>query len=183
MVNDYDLSSLSYMISGAAPLSSGLAESLRAKLKGKTAIIQGYVSHLSPLLFVLQLRNRRLTKRKRQGMTETTSVALLPALNGGVPGSCGQLIASMEARLVDAETGKDVPNGASGELWLRGPNIMMYVAPFLPSPPRSRLPSLLLALVSPLSAADWKLILCGVTGVTISIRLLRRKPLPRTAGS
>ena len=42
-MNDYDLSSLSYMISGAAPLSYNLAESLKAKLNGKTSIIQGYV--------------------------------------------------------------------------------------------------------------------------------------------
>lgn len=102
MVNDYDLSSLRFLICGAAPLSAALQESLRIKLKGKTAVLQGY------------------------GMTETTSVALLPAFQGAIPGSCGFLVSSMEARLVDAD-GKDVAEGdpAGGELWLRGPNIMM----------------------------------------------------------
>ena len=63
MVNDYDLSTLSYMISGAAPLSLGLAESLKTKLKGKTAIIQGYVS--LPLLHLHH--HARLTSRRTIG--------------------------------------------------------------------------------------------------------------------
>lgn len=31
-----------------------------------------------------------------------------------------------EARLVDTVTNKDVPVGQEGELWIRGPVVMMY---------------------------------------------------------
>lgn len=31
-----------------------------------------------------------------------------------------------EARLVDPVTNKDVPLGREGELWIRGPVVMMY---------------------------------------------------------
>ena len=31
---------------------------------------------------------------------------------------------TFQARLVDAETGKDVEKGERGELWLRGPSVM-----------------------------------------------------------
>ena len=57
-------------------------------------------------------------------MTETTSVALLPLLHDNLAGSCGKLLTNMEARLVD-EAGVDVAGGEVGELWIRGPNIML----------------------------------------------------------
>ena len=58
---------------------------------------------------------------KGYGMTETTSVALLPDLRDpGQVGNCGKLLAGMEARLVDEEM-KDVKEGEAGELLLRGP--------------------------------------------------------------
>jgi long-subunit acyl-CoA synthetase (AMP-forming) len=47
-------------------------------------------------------------------------------MNDYAPGTCGKLLTSMEARLVDAD-GKDVKEGEAGELWIRGRNIMMYV--------------------------------------------------------
>ena len=31
-----------------------------------------------------------------------------------------------EARLVDPKTGSDVPSGEEGELWIRGPSVMMW---------------------------------------------------------
>jgi long-subunit acyl-CoA synthetase (AMP-forming) len=34
----------------------------------------------------------------------------------------------MEARIVDPITLKDVPDGQEGELWLRGPNVMLGYA-------------------------------------------------------
>jgi long-subunit acyl-CoA synthetase (AMP-forming) len=57
-------------------------------------------------------------------MTETTSVALLPDLNDYIPGTCGKLLASIDARLVDAD-GQDVKTGEPGELWIRGNNNMI----------------------------------------------------------
>lgn len=54
-------------------------------------------------------------------MTETTSVALLPDMKDLVSGTCGKLLSTVEARLVSTDTGLDVAEGESGELWLRGP--------------------------------------------------------------
>lgn len=48
-------------------------------------------------------------------MTETTSVGTIPAADKVVPGSVGQLLSTMEARLV-GEDGKDVKEGEAGEL-------------------------------------------------------------------
>ena len=31
---------------------------------------------------------------------------------------------SIEMRIIDPETGKDVPIGQPGEVWVRGPNVM-----------------------------------------------------------
>jgi acyl-CoA synthetase (AMP-forming)/AMP-acid ligase II len=41
------------------------------------------------------------------------------------PGSIGPLIPNTEARLVDPETGEDVAEGEEGEIWLRGPQVML----------------------------------------------------------
>lgn len=48
-------------------------------------------------------------------MTETTSVGMIPVLEGAKPGYVGKLLSTMEARLVDPD-GKDVKRGEAGEL-------------------------------------------------------------------
>ena len=58
-------------------------------------------------------------------MTETSS---LFSANGGElyrerPDSVGPVIAISDARIVDAD-GRDLPSGAIGELWARGPNVV-----------------------------------------------------------
>ncbi|SCV71645.1 BQ2448_3233 [Microbotryum intermedium] len=101
IVDKFGLSSLRWIMSGAAPLSADLQTVLERRLKGKTLILQGY------------------------GMSETTSVGLLPDIRQKViPGTVGRLLPSVEARLVDPQTGKDAKAGEPGELWLRGNNIM-----------------------------------------------------------
>ncbi|KDE04365.1 hypothetical protein MVLG_05244 [Microbotryum lychnidis-dioicae p1A1 Lamole] len=101
IVDKFDLSSLRWIMSGAAPLSADLQTVLERRLKHKTLILQGY------------------------GMSETTSVGLLPDISQEVKaGTVGRLLASVEARLVDPQTGKDAKAGEPGELWLRGNNIM-----------------------------------------------------------
>ncbi|BGP57163.1 hypothetical protein JCM8202_005399 [Rhodotorula sphaerocarpa] len=100
LVDKYDLRSLRYILCGAAPLSADLQQALYARLKGQTHVVQGL------------------------GMTETTSVGMIPVLEGAKPGYVGKLLSTMEARLVDPD-GKDVKRGEAGELWLRGPNIML----------------------------------------------------------
>ncbi|HEU4321251.1 MAG TPA: 4-coumarate--CoA ligase family protein [Acidimicrobiia bacterium] len=98
MVDDYDLSSLVQIGSGAAPLSAEVE--LEAARRTGAEIIQGY------------------------GLTET-SPATHTALPGVVrSGSIGVLVPNTEARLIDPESHEDVGPGESGELWIRGPQVM-----------------------------------------------------------
>ena len=39
-------------------------------------------------------------------------------------GAVGKLMPSTEGRIVSPETGKDVPTGQAGEVWVRGPQVM-----------------------------------------------------------
>jgi long-subunit acyl-CoA synthetase (AMP-forming) len=59
------------------------------------------------------------------GLTETSPIALVMTTSEaqGRQGTCGRLVPTFEARLVDSE-GQDVGTGESGELWLRGPSVM-----------------------------------------------------------
>lgn len=91
---------LQSIMSGAAPLSESLSDSLIARIGCK--IYQAY------------------------GLTETSPMCLLPSFDTKIYNclSVGWLIPGLEARLVDVD-GKDVHGiNARGELWLRGPNVM-----------------------------------------------------------
>ncbi|KIY68232.1 AMP binding protein [Cylindrobasidium torrendii FP15055 ss-10] len=103
-VSKYDFSSLSIMMSGAAPLGADLVRQVKARLHGlgsKVFIMQGY------------------------GLTETSPVSHCynPDHGEGDVGSIGPLLANLEARLVD-EDGADAKAGKPGELWIRGPTVM-----------------------------------------------------------
>jgi acyl-CoA synthetase (AMP-forming)/AMP-acid ligase II len=100
-IEERDTSRLKMVISGAAPLDADLA--LRAEARIGAPIRQGYgMTELSPVS-----HKSRLAR-----------VAETP------PGSVGALIPNTEARLVDPETGEDVPEGEEGEIWIRGPQVM-----------------------------------------------------------
>jgi acyl-CoA synthetase (AMP-forming)/AMP-acid ligase II len=100
-VEGHDFSTIKLVISGAAPLDADLAG--RAEERIGVPIRQGYgMTELSPVS-----HKSRLAR-----------VAETP------PGSVGALIPNTEARLVDAETGEDVPEGEEGEIWIRGPQVM-----------------------------------------------------------
>ncbi len=98
LVDNFDLSSLRFMMSGAAPLGADVAAAAQARIKAP--IIQGY------------------------GMTEMSPVSHLSVVGVTPAGSVGKLAPNSEARLIDPETGRDAPTGASGELWVRGPMVM-----------------------------------------------------------
>lgn len=101
LVDQYDLSSVRALLSGAAPLDTALANAVAARLK--TRVRQGY------------------------GMTEMSPVShVIPPERDDIPlGSIGVPVANVECRIVDVETGTDVAAGESGELLVRGPNIML----------------------------------------------------------
>jgi acyl-CoA synthetase (AMP-forming)/AMP-acid ligase II len=101
MVDDYDLSVIDVLLSGAAPLDAELATAVHERLGCK--VRQGYgMTELSPL-----------------------SHAIPPDRGDISPGTVGLLAPNMEARIVDPATGSDLGPGEPGELWLRGPNVMV----------------------------------------------------------
>ncbi|MFJ6697209.1 4-coumarate--CoA ligase family protein [Streptomyces sp. NPDC091272] len=98
----YDLSSLEYVVSAAAPLDAHLAQACAARL-GIRPVLQAY------------------------GMTELspgTHVVPLDAANPP-PGTVGKLLPRTEMRILSLETpGKDLGTGEEGEIAIRGPQRM-----------------------------------------------------------
>lgn len=58
-------------------------------------------------------------------MTETSTVVTANPLTRVKDGSVGMLLPNLQARLVDPDTGKDVGVGEDGEIWVKGPNIVL----------------------------------------------------------
>ncbi|WP_329251961.1 4-coumarate--CoA ligase family protein [Streptomyces sp. NBC_01478] len=102
-VAQYDLSSLKYIISAAAPLDANLAAACSERL-GLPPVGQAYgMTELSPGTHVVPVRD----------------MASAP------PGTVGKLIAGTEMRVVALEDpDKDLGIGEAGELLIRGPQVM-----------------------------------------------------------
>jgi acyl-coenzyme A synthetase/AMP-(fatty) acid ligase len=68
------------------------------------------------------------TRANLFGMTETFGPYCGDRLDTDMPkskhGSCGRPFDGIEVRIVDPDTGKEVPAGEAGEIRLRGPNMM-----------------------------------------------------------
>jgi acyl-CoA synthetase (AMP-forming)/AMP-acid ligase II len=101
VVDQYDLSGLRLIMSGAAPLDAGLAAQCEQRLG--VEVIQGY------------------------GLTETSPVTHCtpdddPAKNK--PGSIGPPLPNTEVRVVDWGTGENYGPNQDGEIWVRGPQVM-----------------------------------------------------------
>jgi acyl-CoA synthetase (AMP-forming)/AMP-acid ligase II len=99
-VDNYDLSKLRTLFSGAAPLSEKLARACSERLH--CSIRQGY------------------------GMTETSPAIHLTPSNPDWSnyGSIGQCVPSTECKIVDVETGEPRGYGQEGEICMRGPQMM-----------------------------------------------------------
>ncbi|MHC5908350.1 AMP-binding protein, partial [Streptomyces sp. S6] len=60
------------------------------------------------------------------GCTETSGpMATMRPGGAPRPGSCGLPLPGLDLRVVDPETGTDVPTGTEGEIWVKGPNVML----------------------------------------------------------
>ena len=98
LVDNYKFPHLKYIFSGAAPLGAELTETVEKRLNIK--IRQGY------------------------GMTEASPATHYTVAGEERVGAVGKLMPSTEGRIVSPETGKDVPAGQPGEVWVRGPQVM-----------------------------------------------------------
>ncbi|XP_006461225.1 acyl-CoA synthetase [Agaricus bisporus var. bisporus H97] len=107
-VDQYDLSSLRCLFSGAAPLGAALTKAVNGRLESKRT--NGLC------LFTLQ----------GYGLTETSPTTHIQPWTGSHKnGSIGLLLPNLEARLVVDDNGEiDAEEGKPGELWLRGPSVM-----------------------------------------------------------
>ncbi|MFI5837515.1 SDR family NAD(P)-dependent oxidoreductase [Micromonospora sp. NPDC051300] len=60
------------------------------------------------------------------GSTETCgSIAVTRPDEPRPEGSCGRAVDGVQVRLVSPDTGRDVPTGDEGEVWVRGPSVML----------------------------------------------------------
>ena len=98
LVDQYDISSLTQVFSGAAPLSAELANEAAARIG--CDVVQGF------------------------GMTELSPVSHATMMGNDRPGTVGVTIPNTECRIVDPATGEDQGVGGVGELWVRGPQVM-----------------------------------------------------------
>lgn len=98
IIDQYDLSSVRQLFSGAAPLGGEIADAAASRLG--CSVAQGY------------------------GMTELSPVSHAVKEDDYRPGSVGTLLGATEARIIDPDTGTDVEPGGRGELWIRGPQVM-----------------------------------------------------------
>jgi malonyl-CoA/methylmalonyl-CoA synthetase len=60
---------------------------------------------------------------ERYGMTETCMLTSNPYIGDRVPGSVGMPLPGVDLRIVDPESGEDLPLGAIGMIEVRGPNV------------------------------------------------------------
>ena len=110
IVDDYDTSSIRIIFSGAAPLDQELGQAV-AKRLGCT-VRQGY------------------------GMSEMSPVShTIPEDRDDIPlGTVGVTLPNMECKIMDPATGEEIDQPSSGvsapgELWCKGPNVMVgYLA-------------------------------------------------------
>ncbi|TPX32112.1 hypothetical protein SmJEL517_g04697 [Synchytrium microbalum] len=98
VVSNYDFSSVRVWFSGAAPLATEVQMEAQARVGG--IFKQGY------------------------GMTECSPVTHLNPNHKVKFGSIGPLICNMECQIVDPETNEVRGPGGTGEIWVRGPNVM-----------------------------------------------------------
>lgn len=111
LIDEYDLSSLNVVMSGAAPLDADLGHAVAERLGCR--VVQGYgMSELSPVSHITPFDG---------GQHEMNMVAPLS--------SVGWTVSNAASKIVDPETGDEIDpptEGLSetGELWFKGPNVM-----------------------------------------------------------
>ena len=99
LVDQYDISTLSNVMSGAAPLPESVAR--EASRRNDMVVRQGY------------------------GLTETSPVTHTNARDTQLKiDSVGTALPNTEWRIIDVDSGLDAAEGDLGEVWIRGPQVM-----------------------------------------------------------
>ena len=105
----HELRSLQFMVSGAEKMPIDLHEQIKERFG--VMLLQGYgLTETTPVT------NVNLPDPERKGHP-------LEFRHGHRLGSVGRLLPGMTARIIDPETGEDLPLTSAGMLWLRGPNV------------------------------------------------------------
>ncbi len=98
-ISKYDLSSIKACVSGAAPLPLKVMEDFEKKTGAN--LVEGW------------------------GLTECSPVCTTnPMKEGKKPGSIGIPLPDTILKVIDIDTGKDLPQGETGELTIKGPQVM-----------------------------------------------------------
>jgi acyl-CoA synthetase (AMP-forming)/AMP-acid ligase II len=98
-LDDFDLSKVRMVVSGAAPLPAEVGRQAAAKIPG-AIVFQAY------------------------GMTEASPVTNLNPLDAPREGTVGPPVADTIEKVVSLETGEEIPDGEVGELLVYGPQVM-----------------------------------------------------------
>ncbi|KAI6228054.1 hypothetical protein M3Y95_00582100 [Aphelenchoides besseyi] len=101
LVDKYDLSSLQFLFSGAAPLGKEIIETVCKRLKNIKQISQAY------------------------GMTEESMCSHLPVFGMENHAAAGRLMANYEMKIVDLETSQSLGYNKIGEILIRSPTLML----------------------------------------------------------
>ncbi|KAJ2396000.1 hypothetical protein GGI05_001327 [Coemansia sp. RSA 2603] len=100
LVDQYDLSSMTTVLSGGATLSAKLIQAVQQRLP-HMRVLQGY------------------------GMSEMSPAVTMLATSHDMPASIGVLMPSCEAKVLDVRSARPLGVGEPGELCFRGPNVML----------------------------------------------------------
>jgi acyl-CoA synthetase (AMP-forming)/AMP-acid ligase II len=98
VVDNYKLSHLKWLLCAAAPLGAEVTEAVQRRLN--------------------------VTLRQAYGMTEASPATHFTGPDANRAGKVGPLVPLTECRVVDPESGHDLPAGQPGEVWVRGPQVM-----------------------------------------------------------
>ncbi|XP_022088642.1 luciferin 4-monooxygenase-like [Acanthaster planci] len=99
LVDKYDLSSVRFIMAGAASLNQDMMETIANRLNLKF-LMQGY------------------------GLTEATAASTIMPHDVINYGPVGLLLPNTEMKVIDVTSGKPLGSGQDGEIWLRGPQTM-----------------------------------------------------------
>ncbi len=103
-LDQYDLSSVTACLSGAAPLPMAVAKAFE-KMAGAN-LVEGYgLTEASPVTHANPIQEKPPFDKKREG-------------------SVGLPMPSTLAKIIDLDTGEDLPPGQEGELVIKGPQVM-----------------------------------------------------------